>query len=218
MEYRCVATTLEGFVQQIATNYLRHGYYFYVMGCVPAGKDPRDVDEKLTRKYGIGISSSERYRRKRAGWASIQYLRFERTWILLATHGRHPFFDAEERNIKDARRIPIKIGGYSISHAGGHCQVRIRREEIVRLRARLLELATHRSALAMGSEFGRIPFEPYHRVRRQLLRILRAVNRERKVAGFSRIPYGVIRYKRRIVRVFEPAEVEDAERVTEVAA
>src|SRR5947209_4462088 len=95
MQYRCEATSAEGFVQQIASCYLPHGYWFYVTGFVPEGKDPRRVDEKLLDKYGIARSRQSRARRKLAGFANLHYLRFERTFVLLATHGTHPFFEEE---------------------------------------------------------------------------------------------------------------------------
>jgi len=40
MQYRCVATSLAGFLQQLTVSYLSHGYWFYVTGCIPDGKDP----------------------------------------------------------------------------------------------------------------------------------------------------------------------------------
>ena len=60
MQYRAVATSVEGFVQQIACCYLRHGYWFYVTGQIPAGKDPLLVDAKLIAKYGVAVSESTR--------------------------------------------------------------------------------------------------------------------------------------------------------------
>ena len=38
--YACETTSPEGFLQMLVCNYLTHGYYFYVSGWVPAGKDP----------------------------------------------------------------------------------------------------------------------------------------------------------------------------------
>ena len=64
MPYRAEVISLEGFVQQIACCYLRHGYWFYVTGYVPLGKDLRAIDYKLISKYGIGVSESTRSRRK----------------------------------------------------------------------------------------------------------------------------------------------------------
>ena len=40
MGYRCVATSVAGFVQQLAVCYIGRGYYFYVRGGIPAHKDP----------------------------------------------------------------------------------------------------------------------------------------------------------------------------------
>ena len=115
MEYRCEATSPAGFVQQLASCYLPHGYWFYVSGCIPEHKGPRSVDEKLLAKYGIGISRSSRARRKQVGIANVHYLRHDRIFVLLATHGHHPFYDEEAENIQDVRRVPIKFDGYSIS-------------------------------------------------------------------------------------------------------
>src|SRR5437870_4167820 len=88
--YRCEATSVEGFVQQLAVSYLGNGYWFYVVGEVPPGKDPRRVDEKLVARYQVDLSKWARARRKRAGLANLQYLRHGRLFVLLATHGMHP--------------------------------------------------------------------------------------------------------------------------------
>jgi len=63
MEYRYEASSATGFVQQLACNYLPHGYWFYVTGRIPIPKDLRDVDQKLLAKYGIAISRPARARR-----------------------------------------------------------------------------------------------------------------------------------------------------------
>lgn len=43
--YRFEASTIEGFVQQVAVQYFGRGYWFYVSGIVPEGKDPQAVAE-----------------------------------------------------------------------------------------------------------------------------------------------------------------------------
>src|SRR5262245_19846691 len=133
--YRCEATSAEGFVQQLAVSYLGSGYWFYVAGEIPAGKDPRRVDEKLVTRYEIDLSKWARARRKRAGLANLQYLRFGRFFVLLATHGAHRFFEEEAASVRDARRTPIRFRGYSVSHRGGHPHVRIEQGEYKRLKA-----------------------------------------------------------------------------------
>ncbi len=62
-----------GFVQQLATNILTHGYFFYVQGHVREGKDSREIDKKLLVKYGVEMSRSQRARRKLLGLANIHY-------------------------------------------------------------------------------------------------------------------------------------------------
>lgn len=214
MRYRAETTSLEGFVQQIACCYLRHGYWFYVTGHIPAHKDAQAIDRKLIEKYGIEVSESTRARRKQLGRANLQYIRHGQLFAILATKGEHEFFRIESGSIHDIRQTPLKVGGYSISYRRGgrtrsgerdqswHAHVEIDRRHYLELKARLLDLATHRSAENLAQEFYGIPYEPYAPIRRQLLNIWRAVNLARRAAGFSRIPIEVIPLRRRIVRPF----------------
>lgn len=203
MNYRCEATSLAGFVQQLAVSYLANGYLFYVTGEIPIQKDPVKTDRKIIEQYGIGISKWGRARRKKAGRANLQYLRLGRFYAILATHGEHEFFEREKSRLKDARETPIKIGGYAISYRrarGGrtwHPSVRIDRDRYRELKARLEELAVHRSVENLVEEFRALGFEPYAPVRTQLAVILRSMNRRRSVAGLDAIPTSVLPVKRK---------------------
>ncbi len=221
MQYRCVAASPTGFVQQLAVQYLAHGYWFYVQGCIPGGKDPNLVDQKLIHKYGIGMSRQSRARRKSVGIANIHYLRFERTFVLLATHGHHPFYDDESTNIRDARRVPIKFMGYSIGvqqggylrridpavapNPDGHWRARVQigRDSYQELKAYFLDAATRRSGQQLAADLFAIPFEPYAPVRQQMLNLLRLVNAKRKQVGLQSIGADSLRYRRHIVKPFE---------------
>lgn len=200
--YRCEAESLEGFVQQLAVAYLTHGYWFHVTGLVPAGKDPRNVDRKLLDIYDVAVSKWSRTRRKQAGLANVQYLRYGRFFVLIATHGKHLFFEREGGQIRDARRVPIRIGGYSVSFRGGHAHVRIEQGEYKRLKARLLRAASDTRPEIVVEHFGQIRYVPYAPVRRQLLNVLRAVNRVRQERGFKRIDSDVLVLRRRVLRPF----------------
>src|SRR5262245_44142873 len=112
--YRAVALSIEGFIQQLAVSYLPHGYCFFVSGWIPDGKDPRLIDDKLIERYQVDRSKWDRARRKTAGQANLHYLRHERFFLLLATHGEHVFFAQEARRIRDVRRVPIKFAGYAV--------------------------------------------------------------------------------------------------------
>lgn len=228
MEYRFEATSVEGFVQMLASNYLPHGYWFFVQGFVPDGKDPRSVDEKLLTKYRIRMSRDERARRKRTGHANLHYLRFGRTFVLLATKGHHLFFEEERTRIRDVRQCPILFEGYSLSVTRGgflkkedgehvasvdgklRVRVQISREKFLSMRAYFLDVATHKRAENLAGELWRIPFEPYAPVRKQMLNLLRLINQARGEAGFEKISTSVLRYRRRIVKPFESDELEAA--------
>ncbi len=151
--YRCRAVLMPAFIQQLAVAYVANGYWFYVHGWIPLNKDPEAVDSKLIEKYGIDVSKWERARRKKAGRANLHYLRHGRHFVLIATHGLHPFFDEEAANIRDIRRVPFKLGGYSVSHRNGHASVRIDQEAYKRLKVYLTDLASRRSVEHMIEEF-----------------------------------------------------------------
>jgi len=228
MEYRCVATSVAGFVQQLVSCYLPHGYWFYVSGIIPPGKDPTVVDQKLLGKYGIGVSRTSRARRKAVGIANVHYLRYERRFLLLATHGFHPFYDNEAKNIRDVRRIPIRFEGYSISVAKGgflrkpvkggpaipdnkwRVRVQIEAELFKGLKAYLDDIALHRTARQLAAELVDLPFEPYAPVRQQLLNLIRYINRRRQTASLEPVSFSALRYRRRIVRPFGTLEMSPA--------
>ena len=111
MAYRYVATSVAGFVQQLAVSYIANGYWFYVTGRIPDWKDAARTDAKILAQYGLAISKWTRARQRKAGQASVQYLRYDRFFVLVATHGAHPFFAAEGARIRDLRRQPLHFRG-----------------------------------------------------------------------------------------------------------
>lgn len=217
MEYRCEATTERGFIQQLAVGYVGRGYFFYVVGRVPEGKDPRRVDEKLIEKYAVTGSKGKRCRRKAAGLANVQYLRFKDRFVILATHGAHKFFTEEAEQIRDAREAPLKMFGYSISYRNGHPHVRIEQEQYQELKAYLTELSVHRRREWLEDQFRKIWFEPYAPVRSQLHCILRDVNKRRKLAQFELLPSSCIRTRRQIIAPFGEKVAERAGTVIQIS-
>ena len=237
MTYRWEVSSREGLVQQLASNILPHGYWFYVTGMVPVNKDPRQVDQKLMWKYGVGISRQQRVRRKRAGLANLHYLRYRQFWVLLATHGEHAFFQEESSVVRDIRTHPLRIEGYSLtvkrgdylrkargvrtpnSHQRSSCEttaassvarrdgkmrsrVLIAREEYLSLLAWFEHRACRSSVEQLSQQLRLLPWEPYAPIRRQYLNLLRVINHKRHTAGLPGIPVDVLRYKRRVVKVF----------------
>ena len=224
MDYHCVATSLEGFVQQLAVAYVAHGYYFYVSGFIPEGKNPEAIDKKLLDKYGVRLSKFARHRRKALGQASIQYLRFERFFVLMATHGQHKFFRSEQEGgegdrVRDVRRNPIRFAGYSISSrrrtgdgAKAVAHVRIDQGSYLEVRDTYVDLASKRSRDWLENQFRHFPFEPYAPVRRQLVTILNRVNTARETAQLERLEISCLRMRRRAVKPFESPHLGQSHR------
>ncbi|MCB0325378.1 MAG: hypothetical protein KDD69_17465 [Bdellovibrionales bacterium] len=224
-EYRWEATTLEGFVQQLAVGYVARRYFFYVTGRVPQRLAVGEHDSRLLTKFDVARSKWSRYRRsKRIGpdgrpLANVQYLRFRSFWVLLATSGYHRFFlehlhsatdAAAGRQYRDVRETPIVFGGYSIGHHG-KASVRISRRGYRELKHYFLSLATvSRSTQFLELEFRRSPFEPYGGVTRQMFAILHAVNKARRIAGLPRVPTDCVRIKRRTVKPFDSLVYQQA--------
>jgi hypothetical protein len=213
MKYNCEAVSLEGCIQQIAVSYVPNGYFFYVTGFIPISKDPRLTDEKLIKKYGIARSKWSRARRKSGGMANVQYIRFRRWFALLATHGRHHFFEEEAKSLKDVRETPMQFAGYSIDFKDGSAHVRIARETYSEIRAWFLENALHRSAESLSNQLKALHFEPYGGVKKQLFSLLNAVNEKREQAGFEPVALSSLRLKRTPCKPFElPDEVRLGEK------
>ena len=200
-EYRCVAASLAGLVQQVAVSYVRNGYWFYVAGAVPEGKCVDAVDEKFVRLYNLSISKYVRCRRRKAGEAGVQYIRLGRFFLLLATHGEHLFFVRERTMIRDVRRHPIKVGGYALGFRSGRVSVRIEHTEHRILKDAFIKRSLNAKE-RLEAAFRNLPYEPYAPVRSQLQAVLRAVNRRRAVAGLPRLDKCCLRSMRRIVRPF----------------
>jgi hypothetical protein len=215
MSYRCVATSVAGFVQQLAVAYVANGYYFYVVGFIPPHKEPEKTDRNILEAYEIPISKWTRSRRKREGRANVHYLRHRWFFIIIASHGVHPFFAAEAKRLCDIRHTPVSFVGYSIgcgrARGGGeyHASVRIHQERFAELKARFQAVALQHSVEELCSDLWHLPFEPYAPVRCQLFGLLRAINHRRKQAGLEIVPWSVLRLRRSPVRPFEEGDLAD---------
>lgn len=201
-EYHCEAASVEAFVQHVGVTLLRSGYVFYVTGVVPKKRRPCEVDAKMIGKYGVTASKFTRARRKRAGLPNAHYLRHGEFWVCLATAGHQRFFAEEGEAVRDARKVPIKYGGYAVGFYEGKPSIRIDEGTYLNLRAYLEDIATKRSAEALGKMFYNLPFRPYRGIRTQLFQILEGVNAARVAAGLAEVPKTSIRFYRKPIRIF----------------
>lgn len=200
--YRCIAASVEGFIQQVAVSYIRTGHFFYVPGTIPPDADAAAVDAKIIAKYGIDITRWGRALRKQRGDANLQYIRLHGFFLILATHGKSLFFELEGEQVQDCRRRPIKFAGYSLSYRGGHPHVRIDLEEYLAFKAGMTDLALRTSRPDLEAVLSMPRYVPYAPVRRQLWNVCREVNRVRVAAGLEPVAQDCLPLRRRIVRPF----------------
>jgi hypothetical protein len=205
--YRYETFSIESFIQQLAVCYISNGYWYYVTGVIPEHKDPRKTDAKILQQYSIGISKWARSRKKRSGEAKVQYLRLGRFFVIVATTGRHLFFEREGLQIKDFRCAPLLFAGYSISckpgSAKAHVSVQIAKATFLRLKKHFQTISTQHTVEDLIREFRAFPFEAYAPLKKQLLRLYFAVNARRKVAGLAAVPWDALVLRRRMLSPFK---------------
>ena len=196
-------TSQHALVQYLVASVICRGYWFYVSGHLAEGKDFASLDAKLIRKYDANLPESTRYRRKKQGRANIRYLRYRRRFFLFATKGEHVFYETESASIRDIRRTPLRVGGYSLSfrrdgrdQSRRRVHVRIAEEPYKNLIARFEQHATRLSADTLAARLYEIDYRGYAPVRSQLCRLLRIVNKRRKAAGLSRLPQDCLFFHR----------------------
>lgn len=203
---RCEAQCKEAFVQQIAVSYVLNGYFYYVVGRIPEGKKAEHVDAKLIECYGVGCSKWVRARRKKKGLANVQYLRFGKSFVLMATEGAHEFFK-REGGIRDLRVHPLRCFGYEIkcyrrNSGRWHPSVTIAPKRWRNMRRWFRDHAIRLDQEVLAQEFRALPFAPFAAVQRQCRCLVRAVNQKRKLASLPLVDPSCLRNRRRSLKVF----------------
>jgi hypothetical protein len=150
------AKNLANFIRRLAVNYISRGYYYCVKGEIREHKDPAKTDQKIINHYDIARSKWAKARLRKRGQASVQYVRYERQFVILATQGEHRFFVEEAKNIRDVRRVPLVVGGYSISYRQvgerARVSVRITHEDFQRLKAHFVRQSVRSSVEELAHE------------------------------------------------------------------
>jgi len=208
--YPCEVQNVAALLQQVGVHYVGRGYFFYVQGCIPEHKNPGKTDEKIVRQYGLDVSKWNNYRKRQRGEASVQYVRFRHHFLILATWGEHSFFAQEKNLIRDVRRVPIKIAGYSIGYRttrfGPRVTVRLEEWHFQTLKDLFLEQAKIENATTLETQLQSFQFVFYAPVCRQVSQIIRAVNQQRKIAGLDLVDPARIFQPRRSQKIFKITE------------
>ena len=135
---------MEGFVQQLAVAYVARGYYFYVTGFVPEGKDPARVTPSSAPATGSGYRSGRGHGAGPPGRRATPTSGTAGSSCSWPRTARARSSSRRPGRVRDARRTPIRFSGYAISHRGGHVHVRIDRPAYLGLKAYLVGIAPHR--------------------------------------------------------------------------
>lgn len=177
---KCACRSSAELAVRVATLASRFGYVHAVAGKIPKGKEPQQVDRKLTAKYGVASDRVRAMREYRRGKAKVKYLRWRDRFVLLATAGESVLFE-EERPI-NLRERPIRLGDYAVMVVDGKPSVRLSAYRYRRLRDKVLATALSPQADRLLA----VPRLNYAGVRRQLWRIARMLRQRRKRAGYRR--------------------------------
>jgi hypothetical protein len=208
--YRCIATSRAGFFQQLS-RLLRpkEGYFYAVQGEIPDGKDPRKTDRRIIEEYSLGVSRWTNARAKKHGRAKVQYLRFERSYVKLATPGdpqagAADFREREKSRLKDLRETSLHLFGHSVGMRGGKPHIRIGERTYRRLLRGLKAQALRLSREELEERLHNLPFEPFAPVAQQFKKLLFHANLRRRAAGLPPARKSCLRLRCRSVRVFDP--------------
>ena len=213
-----ILKNVDGALSQI-TRLAGSGYYFVFYNQLKPSKDPSKLDDKMIRIWQLDQPYWKREKRRRGHAPSIWYLRYNRHYLLMSTHGRaadgeaHPFFEEYASQLFDIRKYALYFCGYSIRYprsktTGKHqAFVRLDKATYELLRDTLCERAIrerYRSQDVMEAEFERLPYQPYREVRNQLCRVLKQVNKRRsRYHGFKPVRLQCIPSRMRPVRLYD---------------
>jgi DNA-binding Lrp family transcriptional regulator len=181
------AHSLGEMLRKVAIDYVRYGYYRYLIAEIPRKKDPKLVDDTIIKTYGVTYNYRSRALRKEAGGAVVVYVRFGHRFILLATEGSHP--EVEKREFLDCRVKPIQLSGYTVGVKGGKPNVQMSLKRYRALKKLLSQIALHNEK-KLNDFFRRLSPFKFPGILRQQKKLLKMVNAKRKKAGLLKIePY-----------------------------
>jgi hypothetical protein len=184
MAYSFVVPTLDALIRRVAIDYVRFGYYRYVIRHIPLDKDPNVVDVKLIQTYIITQDRMVRLRRKQKGFANVVYVRQGHRFILLATEGTHPAFD--RICWRDIRVAPLHLACYSIGVKAEKPCVRVARFTWKPIETYFLSIAL-RPTPEVEAKINNLRFYSFPGVIRQKLKLVKAINQRRKKAHLPRV-------------------------------
>ena len=142
-----------------------------------------EILQKVKAQYGV-VSPSNRYYRRKQGFAIVEAMMWQRILLLTATDGRHDkfFSDQSRTGLHDFRKRSFIVGGYAVRIIDGHPSVMIERDRWEDIRRRFLETYWHQHDCE--KRFNEItPFSFWHIVNWQLQPLAIDLTKKRRTAG-----------------------------------
>lgn len=169
------------------------------------------VDANLILSYGCHLSKVRMFRRRKAGLASVRYVRCGRLALLLATDGQSAFFEREVW--RDAVTDPLALAGYSlrVNKDTGKVSCRIHRKAQKQVRRHFLE-NVRQDVRWWEATIKAFPFLAFAGVRDNLFHELRELNYARKLLRLPPIDWRrCVKKKFKVEKVFldTPPEIAD---------
>lgn len=179
------ADTLGIFLSKVMC-YMRYGYLRYAVREIPATKDLYQVDRKILVAYSVTFHRTTRANRRKKRLANVVYIRFNHTFILLASHGTHEAF---ERIVsRNFHTTPLHFRGYSLGIKQGKPHLIIAPTRYQAIRSELQNIALHNQS-KVTAYFQRISPFRFAGINQQKWTLFLEVNKRRKVAGLARIEW-----------------------------
>lgn len=179
------AVTLGMFLSKVML-YMRYGYVRYAVREIPPTKDVNRVDRKILTSYSVTFHRTTRANRRKKGLANAIYIRFNYTFILLATSGTHEAFDRiVSRNF---HTTPLHFRGYSLGFKQGKPHLIITPTRYKAIRKELQNIALHNQS-KVTAYFQRISPFRFAGINQQKWKLFVEVNKRRKIAGVALISW-----------------------------
>lgn len=173
-----------------ARNLATKGYVFYTSFVIPSDKDAETIDAKLILKYQTHLPRHKVSRNRRAGLASVKYIRCDNIGFLFATHGKSEFFTLETSK-KCAFDTPFYLAGYavSINRETGKVTVSLHREYQRRLKRFITTWGHRRNAQWWVNWFNCNYILHYNGVREDIFSLIKVLNANRRDFKLEPVPW-----------------------------
>ncbi|MEM9214678.1 MAG: hypothetical protein AAGD25_10060 [Cyanobacteria bacterium P01_F01_bin.150] len=172
------------FLGRIANIYIWNGYTRYAVRHIPSDKSPQAVDTKILSCYHITQCRMTRMRHAARGEAKVGYIRFGRTFILVATTGKHKAFGRIQSH--DFYTSPLHYYHYSVGIRNQKPCIRIAHKTWKWAEHRISKMALHDHDKVQQA-LQDLPYYNFVGVQEQKRHLIAHINARRKRAGLPLI-------------------------------